>query len=258
MAECPNKRKPSVSAASNGQTVKQQNWGSLAGLAKLQDCSQRTMREWCKKGLIQEAYQTPGGQWRIQKPLSWKTRVFLAKRRGEWPFKDAVDDGRLADDYQWAEWLLLAQLYQQGLLEELPVPTLADADEVIAEPGDEKAKEARRIQEMIIQRLKNKEPFWDLLLIGWMYQWVSHCSQEDPSCPTATMFAQFMGLTRPAFYRRYPNAEQDIAKAYEIATTKRSKPELIDPNGLDPVLKQNLEAKKPGIESLHYDPYADN
>jgi hypothetical protein len=258
MAKCPNNRKTSGLTVGNDQqsSSKRPNWGSLSGLAKLEGCSERTVREWCKKGLIQEAYQTPGGHWRISKPLSWKTRVFLAKRRGEWPFKNRTNEC-VAEDYQMAEWLLLAQLCQQGLLKELPVPTLADADEVIAEPGNEKAKEARRIQEEIIRRLKNKEPFWDCLLIGWVYQWVNHCSQENPPCPTITQVAKLMGLSRPAFYRRYPNAEQDIAKAYEIAGGKL-KEELADLRGRDPVLKQNMEAKKPGIESLHYDPCSDN
>jgi len=190
-------------------------------------------------------------------PLAWKTLVFLAKRRGEWRINNTADDEPLTDDYQWAEWLLLAQLYQQGLSEELPVPTLADADEVIAQPGDEKAKKARQIQEEIIRRLKKNEPFWDLLLIGWMYQWVYHCSQEDPSCPTATMFAQFMRLSGPAFYRHYPNASQEIAKAYELVTTKQAKVELPDPGGREPGLKQSVKAKKPGFEALHYDPFAD-
>jgi hypothetical protein len=259
MAKCPIKQKTSDLAASNGQqsVSKRGNWGSLTGLAKIQGCSERTVREWCKKGLIQEAYQTPGGQWRIKKPLSWKTRVFLAKRRGEWPFKNMKGHESIVDDYQWAEWLMLAQLYQQGLLEDLPVPTLADADEVIAEPGDERAKTARWIQEEIIRRLKNKEPFWDLLLKGWMYQWVNHCSQENPRRPTVTQFAEFMKLTRPAFYRRYPNAKQEIADAYKLAGGKPQE-ELPHPDWEDPVLRQNLKAKKPGIESLHRDPFEED
>lgn len=251
MKKCPIKRKTSDLAASNGQQNLRNrgNWGSLAGLAKIQGCSERTVREWCKQGLIKEAYQTPGGHWRIQKPLSWRTLVFLAKRLGEWPFKNTADDGPLADDYQWAEWLLLAQLYQHGLLEELPVPTLADADDVIAQPGDETAKKARQIQEEIIRRLKKKEPFWDLLLIGWMYQWVYQSSQEDRGWPMVSRFAKFMGLTRAAFYRRYPTGRKAIKWAYYLVNYD-AKPEPPDPDGLDSVQRANRGVKKSNFESI--------
>lgn len=52
--KCPIKQKTSALAASNAQQslTKRRNSGSLAGLAKLQGRSQRTIREWCKEGVI--------------------------------------------------------------------------------------------------------------------------------------------------------------------------------------------------------------
>ncbi len=133
MKKCPIKPKTSDVPASNGQQSlsKRRDWGSVAGLAKLQGCSQRTMREWCKKGLIPEAYQTPGGHWRIQKPLSIKTRDELEKRRADWPFR-GVKGGDIAGDFSedLAEWLLLAEVYQIDLHKRLPVPTIAELSDL--------------------------------------------------------------------------------------------------------------------------------
>src|SRR6266700_8261094 len=81
-------------------------WVSPTHLARLQGCSARTVREWCKGGLIQEAYQTRGGHWRIRMPLSGKTRLELHKRSSDWPFKEGAGDlqGDFAPDI--AEWLM--------------------------------------------------------------------------------------------------------------------------------------------------------
>src|SRR6266513_2407133 len=116
MAKCPNNRKTSDLASSNGQQSlsKPLHWGSLAGLAKLQGCSERTIREWCKQGLIPEAYRTSGGHWRIQMPLSPQTCSWLEKRSKHWPFRDAKKDGDLSDfEPEFAEWQALAQLFKR-------------------------------------------------------------------------------------------------------------------------------------------------
>jgi hypothetical protein len=251
MAKCPKDRKPSDFFSSNGYRSSAEQQGSLDGLAKLQGCSQRTMREWCKKGLIQEAYLTRGGHWRIRRPLSWATRVFFAKRRKDWPFKN--EQGPLVSDSEWAELLMLAMLYQQGLLEDLPVPTRwEEGCDAIPDGFDENGKNARRIQAEIERRLRNQEPFWDWLLIGWTYQWVNHCSQENPPCPTVTQMAKFMGLTRPTFYRRYPDAEHDVANAFVLAGG-RLKEQLPDTQGFDPVQRANRQAKKPSFSTIQND-----
>src|SRR5260370_36889965 len=129
MKKCPIKPKTSALAAGKGQRSlsKQRTWGSLAGLANHQGCSQRTMREWCKKGLIPEAYQTPGDQWRIQKPLSMKTRYELEKRRDDWPFQ-GVKVGEFRGDFEedFAQWLMLAQSLRVDVRKRVRVLSLAE------------------------------------------------------------------------------------------------------------------------------------
>src|SRR5260370_29163500 len=93
---------------------------------KRQNCSERTVREWCKQGLIPEAYQTCGGHWRIRMPLSVKTRYQLDKRSTDWPFEDSGEDFQGDWNPEMAEWLMLAQLYQQRLEDDFPVPTIAE------------------------------------------------------------------------------------------------------------------------------------
>lgn len=156
------------------------------------------------------------------------------------------------------EWLWLALACQQGLLDELPVPTLAETDGKSDDPDDERAQRARRIQDAIIERLKKKKPFDDLLLDGWMYQWVNHCSQVNPSFPTVTQFAEFMGLSRQAFYRKYPNAKEAIARAFERAGGKIDNAPPAS-EGLDLAQSANMDAKKTNyIGDSEPDPYAED
>src|ERR1043166_603302 len=84
---------------------------SPAGLAKLQRCSERTIREWCKQDVIPEASRTRGGHYRISMPLSAQTRFALEKRSRNWPFKNSGGD--LQGDFEpdLAEWLTLALIY---------------------------------------------------------------------------------------------------------------------------------------------------
>src|SRR4029453_1040678 len=96
---------------------KRPEWLSPAQLAQLQRCSERTIREWGKKGRITEGYQPKGGHAPIRMPLSGRTRAWLHRRSGGWPFDDNAGDwqGEWTDDF--AEWLMLAQLYQRDLEE---------------------------------------------------------------------------------------------------------------------------------------------
>jgi hypothetical protein len=218
--------------------------------------SERTIRDWCKQRLIQEAYQTPGGHWRIRMPLSGKTRILLNSRSGEWPFKKNAEDFEGDWDHDFAEWLLLAQLYECALDERVPVPYLAEQWDSIAqdlteeaEQADpERASKARRIQDEIIRRLQAGKSFSDLLLIGWVYQfWL-----KNQRGPTVGEIADFMGLSRQAFYRRYTRA--DLYRALRVARG-HVKARLPDPGGLDSVQKANLKAKK---RTIDHDPFADD
>ena len=233
---------------------KRPEWLSPAQLARLQDCSERTIREWCKRGLIQEAYQSRGGHWRIRMPLSIKTRYELERRSADWPFKGMKGDigGDFSPDL--AECLLLAQLFEVDISEEIPVPYLAELPDfldqgLIKQPvGEKESTAARQIQDLIIEREATGKSFSDLLLIGWVYQY----SRQNKARPTVGKIADFMGMSRGVFYRRY--TAQQLHKAYLIATGE-FKRDLPDPKGLDPVQRANLKAKKSTFESLQRDLY---
>jgi hypothetical protein len=255
--KCPIKQKTSALAASNAQQrfTKRRDWGSLAGLAKLQGCSQRTIREWCKGGSIPEAYQTRGGQWRIQKPLSGKTRWELARRRDDWPFK-GIKIGEIGGDFSpdIAERLLLTQLFEVGISETIPVPYLAELDldlleqGLIKQPIGKKEILARRIQDLITERLEAGKSFSDLLLKGWVYFFW----RENKKCyPTVAEIAQLMGISRDTFYRR-GHTSKEIARAYYTASGE-SKRDLPDLDGLDSVQRANRNARKRTFASLQHD-----
>jgi hypothetical protein len=187
----------------------------------------------------------------------------LARRRGEWPFPKKGGDskhifapgGTFAPDL--AEWLMLAQLYQVDVYDEFPVPTIAELGDLldeglIKEPTNRTARRARQIQDEIIQRLKTRKSFGDLLLLGWVYQvW-----RTDQRRPTVAEIGGLMGLKRGAFYRQGFTAK-DINKAYVIATGELKR-DLPDPSGLDSVQKANLKARKPNFASLQRDLYPDD
>ena len=225
-------------------------------LAEAQGCSQRTVREWCKKGDIPEAYQTPGRHWRIRMPLSKKTRRLLQRRSSNWPFKKKGRDFQGDWEPDFAEWLTLAQLYQQRLGEPLPVPTIAEQgdpmwEEIIEECTDPRAEMAREIQEEIIRRIQNKESFSDMLLTGWVYQFW----HEKKRRPTVAELAEFMGKSRDTFNRHYTLAQ--LYRALRVACG-RVETRMADPEGLDAVQRANRKAKKPRFGSGGRDPFADD
>jgi hypothetical protein len=239
---------------------KRPKWLSLTRLAKDQGRTERTIREWCKKGVIPEARQTSGGHWRIRMPLSGKTLLELEKRHKDSPlnprnrsssdlcFKNARDlQGEWVPDF--AEWLMLAQLYQCRLGDDLPVPTIAELGdpiwEGIEQSTDPRAKMARRIQDEIMQRLETKKPFWDMLVLGWVYQ----LSRENQRLPTVEEVAERVWLTRPTLYRKKCSAKT-ISKAY-FAAIGELRRDLPGPGGLDSAQRANRKAKKPsGFEAL--------
>lgn len=271
MATCPNKRKTSDLAddKDQGSSRKHRDWISHAGLVELQGCSERTIREWCDRGLIPGACQTVSGhRWRIPWPLSMITRLRLEMRRKDWPFRgmDVIKTGKdfmRVFEPERAEWLMLARVYERSINEDVPVPYSAEFGDypepgLLENPPDEKAKIAKEFQDEIVRRVENKEPVSDMILIGEVYQWIYKFSPVDLDCPTARQMAGFMRISRQAFYRLYPNARKKIEKAYFILFGHQSKRELVDLYGRDAVLKQNIKAKKPGIGSLHNDPDDDD
>jgi hypothetical protein len=265
VVKCPNTPKTSdLDAATERKVPKKPKYLSPAELAELvgplkgragrkrKNCSERTIREWCKQGRIPEAYRTGGGHWRIRIPLSAKTVLELEKRRADWPFEKGAGD--LQGDFttEFVEWLMLAELYQCRLDEHLPIPTIAELGdplwEGIEQSTDPKAKKARKIQDEIMRRVQNKEPVSDLLPTGWVYQfWLS-----NQRLPTVEDVAELMTLSRPALYRRGYNAK-NRDEDYLTATAERKR-DLPAPDGLDPVQRQNLKAKK----RTYRDPFAKN
>jgi hypothetical protein len=249
MAECPIKPKTSdLSAPTMGKGIGKPKYLSPKGLANLQGCSERTIRTWCKRGFISEAYKTPGGHCRILMPLSVKTRHWLETRSDGCPFDDNVGDFRRKFAPEFAEWLMLAQLYEQRLDQDFPVPTIAELgdtlrDGKIADTSDQRAIKARQIQDEIMQRLEAGKPFSDLILMGLVYQFW----HEKKRRPTVAEIAELMGLSRPAFYRRHTRAE--LYRALRVACG-RVEAHLPDPDGLDAVQKANRKAKKPNFASL--------
>ena len=226
-------------------------WLSLGRLAQLQRCSERTIREWCKQGLIPESYKTPGGHWRVRMPLSVKTRYQLEKRRDDWFFDQRAGDfqGDFAADF--AEWLMLAQLYQRRLDEHLPVPAIAELGDALCNgriDQTRKGKIARRIQGLIIARLERKETFSDLVLLGWVYQFW----RKEKRPPTAREAAQLLGLSRDTFYRRYTGAALRKACFDVSGESRRDLPDL---DGLDPVKRANLKSRKTGFANRNRDPF---
>jgi excisionase family DNA binding protein len=237
---------------------KRPEWLSPAQLARLQGCSERTIREWCKKGLIPEAYQTRGGHWRIRMPLSGKTILKLEKRRRDWPFEEGGGDLQGNWEPELAESLLLAQLYQRSVDEGIPVPAIAELGDLLhqglieEEPADENERRARRIQDEIVRRLETRKPFWDLLVKGWVYQfWL-----RNQRLPIVEEVAELMGLSRPALYYRGYNAKR-LAEDY-LTATGELKRELLGPDGLDATQRANLRARKRGFGSIDRDPSADD
>jgi helix-turn-helix protein len=226
---------------------------SPAQLARGQGCSERTVREWCKRGFIEEAYQTKGGHWRIRTPLSGKTLLELEKRhkdsllnpRNRYSshlcFKKARDlHGEWVPDF--AEWLMLAQLYQCRLGDEFPVPTIAELGGPLwegFESTDPRAKMARQIQDEIMQRLETRKPFWDMLVLGWVYQ----LSRENQRLPTLAKVAERVWLNRPALYRKKCSAKE-IAKAYQVAIGELRR-DLPGSDQLDSAQRANRKANKP-------------
>jgi len=236
---------------------KRPKWLSLTELAKDQGRTERTIREWCKKGVIPEAYQTSGGHWRIRLPLSGKTLRELEMRHKDSPFnprnrpssklcfkKARAWIGEWVPDF--AEWLMLAQVYQCRLGDGFPVPTIAELGDPIwegFEPTDPKANMARQIQDEITRRLETGEPFWDMLVMGWVYQ----LSLENQRLPTVEEIAERLWLSRPTLYRKKCSAEKCSAKTiakYYVVAINELKRDLPDPDGLDSVQRQNIKAKK--------------
>jgi hypothetical protein len=180
-------------------------------------------------------------------PLSVKTRYALEKRSADWPFDDSAKDFQGDWNPEIAEWLMLAQVYRRRFEEDFPVPTIAeladtlDADRI--DSNDPRASAARKIQNEIMRRLEHGESFSDLLLRGWVYQFWHNYRRR----PTVAEIAELMGLSPPAFYRRYTRAQ--LYRALRVACG-RVEAQSPAPDGVSPVQRANRKAMKPTAKNL--------
>lgn len=96
-----------------------------------------------------------------------------------------------------------------------------------------------------MQRLETGKPFWDMLVLGWVYQ----LSRENQRLPTLAEVAERVWLSRPALYRKKCSAKT-IAKAYQVAIGELRR-DLPGAHELDSAPRANRKAKKPrGFEEL--------
>jgi hypothetical protein len=212
-------------------------------LARIAGCSERTIREYCKRQKIPEAIRTRGGHFRIVRPLSGQTRLFLEKLRGGWPFDGSSDaEGEFEPDY--AESLLLAHLYD------------LDLDEFVSDPvavyrDPKKLDAAEKIEKAIFERQGKQKGFSNLILVGSVCRfWRRH-----KRAPTVQEIANAMRVSRSTFYRRY--RRQDLNKAVFIASGEARR-ELQDHSGFDASQRTSWQAKKPGFSNLQRDVYAED
>ena len=196
-------------------------------------CTARTVRDYCKAGKIPEAVRTPGGHWRIRLPLSARTKEFLHRVKGEWPFDGSKPfEGEFESDV--AGWLMDAQLYKKDWQECSPAPDLADL-------RPSKREAAAKIHAEISKRLNDKAKavlaahgpdapdhlldtkalFSDMHLFGFVYQvWLK---SED--YPTVEEIAGLMCISRTEFYRLGHTAKH-ILQAYAVCERIRTEPDL--------------------------------
>jgi hypothetical protein len=108
---CPEEPKSSDSGKRARSVWDTEGFVSPAQLAESLGCSERTVREHCKKKRYPEAYQTGGGHWRLRLPLALSTCVRLHHVAFGWstkgPFKSVEGDF----DPDFAERLLMEQIY---------------------------------------------------------------------------------------------------------------------------------------------------
>jgi hypothetical protein len=108
-------------------------------------------------------------------------------------------------DDGWDEWLILTDWYPED--GETPDP---------------------RILKLIHDRIDSGVGFADLILEAWMlYIW-----RDDTGDPTVTRLSELMGLSRPAFYRKFPKKMVKETYGRVLQSVRRDEPS--DQIGEDP------------------------
>jgi hypothetical protein len=182
-------------------------------LARTIGCSEKKIRQYCKSRKI-EAIKTLGGQWRILKPLSQKTRGFLQMQGLLAWIGNGEAVGEFDDDSEMAEWLLEHIVYGKPVGESIPPD-----DEVDVGPVNRAAM--ARIRGLIREKIKKHESLSSLILRGYVYQfWLKH--QREPSVSDVV---ELMHISWTEFYRRLHSLEE-IRNAYHDCEGIRDKPTM--------------------------------
>lgn len=180
-------------------------------LARIVGCPEKKIREYCKRGNIRGAKKTPGGQWRISKPLSQEARWFLGVKA----LLIEVGKGQPAEEFNdvdAAQELLEAMLFGKGVGE-----AILPWDEV--DVGPVKSEAIRKIQDLIGEKFANQESLSPLILKGCVYQsWL-----KEQREPTVFEICELMHISESEFYRRGHNI-QEIRAAYDQCELPRELP----------------------------------
>lgn len=174
-------------------------------------CPEKQIREYCKRGNIRGAKKTPGGQWRISKPLSPEARRFL----GVVKMLIEVGKGCPAEelkDLDTAQELFEAMVFEKGVGE--PIPPWDEVD-----VGPVKSKLIGKLQKLIGEKFANQESLSPLILKGCVYQFWRKEQRE----PTVFEICELMHISYTEFYRRGHNI-QEIRDAYDECEVPRESP----------------------------------
>ena len=257
------------------------NWLSLGSLVRFVGCSHRTMRQYCKRGLILEAFTTPGGRWRVDLSLSPKTDLslspktkrFLLKKKNR--FAGVRDDGESIGDFESELAEILTEAHVRGKLVENLYDEADEGDLSATEINtlDRIAKEGRAAEMhkalRAIRRRGGKTPLdqekldqierdgfaarkriWETQLLGWVKQhllkYPGRCPTEPP--PTVAEITQTMKISRSEFYRRGLSSKK-IKGAYRIALNEFIC-DLADSIAVDSTHRANVKAKKATFSQL--------
>ncbi len=271
MGKRPIGRKSSDLRKAHSERASEKRWKCTtpAALARHLGYSPRTVREYCKSRLIPEAYRTQGGHWRIRLPLSVKTRFRLLKLLGDWPSGGRDAEGEFEADS--AENLLPSQLCQMDEDDFIAKPFLpgikepseqecvfvAHASNCTAEPNKKdseimrKREMASRIRSKIYKKVASGASLNPLILIGEVYQFW----RKNLRSPKVTEIAKQMRISRGTFYRRF--TPEGLNMAYLVASGEVGRRVLPDLDGLNPVQRANIRARRRTYTSDNYDPFDD-
>jgi hypothetical protein len=205
---CPEEPKSSDSGKRARSVWDTEGFVSPAQLAESLGCSERTVREHCKKKRYPEGYQTGGGHWRLRLPLALSTRVRLHHVAFGWstkgPFKFAEGDF----DPDFAERLLMEQIYGCDVYDKGLTPY--DLNIMFGhgeEPLGSQEQVAQQMMALISKMQSQGESFHKMIMLGLVFKFY----ETKQRFPTVGEMASVLGISRGAYYRRYSPEDLPLA-----------------------------------------------